>query len=296
MGAKAQNELLTESLGKAFELELKTLGIDVEVKLEKTRAGKGDVLTKLKISGKDVRKILSEGEQNAVSLALFLAEIQNQHDENPIVFDDPVTSLDHEIIQNLAEKLTCLSSYRQVIIFTHNILFYNSLLYWGVHLKSNNNSGSRTHHICKKGYSKGNCNNSQGHHIYTYKLEKEENGKTGIILEAPNESCAYYIEKVKMDMSGNYSHSSVAGDLKLAIEHYIDEKILNKQSLVKNKPRKGIIDWPGLRNINSDPTLIDQLKSHWDNLSSRGSHLSELASENQLSRQEFNEIIKFLES
>ena len=41
-------------------------------------------------------QILSEGEQNACSLADFLTEVQLDKNNCGVVFDDPVTSLDHE--------------------------------------------------------------------------------------------------------------------------------------------------------------------------------------------------------
>ncbi len=74
LGSKAHDELLTDSIRKSFEDELKALGKDIEVSLEKTGAGKGSVRTSLKILGNDVRDILSDGEQKAVGLALFLAD------------------------------------------------------------------------------------------------------------------------------------------------------------------------------------------------------------------------------
>ena len=71
--------------------------------------------------------ILSEGELKAISLAEFLTELQLDETRAPIVFDDPVTSLDHNIIDEVARRLVELSQERQVIIFTHSILLFNSL-------------------------------------------------------------------------------------------------------------------------------------------------------------------------
>lgn len=125
--SKASSELLTENIRKSFEEELKALGKDIEVRLERTGAGKGKVRTQLKILGKSVCDILSKGEQNAVGLALFLAEI-NQQEKQPVVFDDPVTSLDHEVRGSLGRRLIQLSRDRQVIIFTHDLLFASQLV------------------------------------------------------------------------------------------------------------------------------------------------------------------------
>jgi hypothetical protein len=46
-------------------------------------------------------QILSEGEQNACSLADFLTEVQLDKNNCGIIFDDPVTSLDHERKDNI---------------------------------------------------------------------------------------------------------------------------------------------------------------------------------------------------
>lgn len=131
LGAKAHDELLTDSLRKSFEDELKLLVKDTGVSLEKTGADKGSVRTSLKIAGNDVSDILSEGEQKAVGLALFLAEIENQNNNCPIVFDDPVNSLDHKIRGNLAKRVAKLSKNQQVIIFTHDLLFVSQLVKFG---------------------------------------------------------------------------------------------------------------------------------------------------------------------
>ncbi|MGR3179982.1 MAG: AAA family ATPase [Candidatus Anammoxibacter sp.] len=124
----AHEELLTDKIRKSFENELKALGRDIELTLKKTRADKGKVRTRLEILGNNVCDILSEGEQKAVGLALFLAELENQNDTSPVVFDDPVSSLDHEVRSKLAERIIKLSKNRQVIIFTHDLLFTSQLV------------------------------------------------------------------------------------------------------------------------------------------------------------------------
>lgn len=89
-----------------------------------------------------LNEILSEGEQKAIALAEFLTELQFDKGKSPAIFDDPVTSLDHKIIEEVARRLLKLSKESQVIIFTHSILLLNSLrqvssspLYSGVNLR-----------------------------------------------------------------------------------------------------------------------------------------------------------------
>ncbi len=83
-----------------------------------------------KISSHALIDILSEGEQKAIALAEFLTELQLDNTKAPIVFDDPVNSLDHNIIDEVARRLLKLSSERQVVVFTHSVLLFNSFLYF----------------------------------------------------------------------------------------------------------------------------------------------------------------------
>ena len=73
-------------------------------------------------------EVLSEGEQKAIALADFLAEATLKPDRSPIVFDDPVTSLDHKRLRHVVNRVVELSRHRQVIVFTHDIWFAAELL------------------------------------------------------------------------------------------------------------------------------------------------------------------------
>ncbi|MGY3388314.1 energy-coupling factor transporter ATP-binding protein EcfA2 [Bradyrhizobium sp. USDA 3311] len=73
-------------------------------------------------------EILSEGEQNACSLADFLTEIQLDKNNCGIIFDDPVTSLDHERKDKIAKRLAIEAGERQVVVFTHDIVFMSQLV------------------------------------------------------------------------------------------------------------------------------------------------------------------------
>lgn len=74
-------------------------------------------------------RILSEGEQRALSLACFMAETHVAERKSGIIFDDPVTSLDHNRIRRVARRLADEAAKgRQIIIFTHNLVFYHELM------------------------------------------------------------------------------------------------------------------------------------------------------------------------
>lgn len=72
--------------------------------------------------------VLSEGEQKVIALADFLAESSLRGASAPVIFDDPVNSLDYRRIQEVSTRIAHLSRSRQVIIFTHNIWFATELL------------------------------------------------------------------------------------------------------------------------------------------------------------------------
>ncbi|MGE3424779.1 MAG: AAA family ATPase [Dehalococcoidia bacterium] len=67
--------------------------------------------------------VLSEGERTCVALAGFLAELKASKNSSAIVLDDPVTSLDHKYRRRVAELLVNEACTRQVVVFTHDIVF-----------------------------------------------------------------------------------------------------------------------------------------------------------------------------
>ncbi|WP_282852840.1 AAA family ATPase [Gulosibacter sediminis] len=73
-------------------------------------------------------KVLSEGEQKVLALADFLAEARLAGITAPVIFDDPVSSLDHRRINEVAQRIAQLADDNQVIVFTHDIMFATTLL------------------------------------------------------------------------------------------------------------------------------------------------------------------------
>ena len=72
--------------------------------------------------------VLSEGEQKALALADFLAEVTSVLAASPVVFDDPITSMDYRRIHEVADRVLALAKDHQIIVFTHNIWFAAELL------------------------------------------------------------------------------------------------------------------------------------------------------------------------
>ncbi|HET9871904.1 MAG TPA: AAA family ATPase [Propionibacteriaceae bacterium] len=72
--------------------------------------------------------VLSEGEQKVLALADFLAESRMRGTRAPLVFDDPVTSLDYRRLDEVAARIQHLAETHQVIVLTHNIMFASALI------------------------------------------------------------------------------------------------------------------------------------------------------------------------
>ena len=120
--------LVTATMRDAFASEVATLGMgDRRVELVQEQSGYGS--TKFKVSlirnpRTRVASIFSEGEHRCVALAAFLAELATAHNRSGLIFDDPVSSLDHNHRAAVAARLVREAiSERQVIVFTHDIPF-----------------------------------------------------------------------------------------------------------------------------------------------------------------------------
>jgi hypothetical protein len=66
---------------------------------------------------------LSEGEHRCVALAAFMAELATIENKSGIIFDDPVSSLDHMHREAVAKRLAAEAAHRQVVVFTHDLAF-----------------------------------------------------------------------------------------------------------------------------------------------------------------------------
>jgi len=119
-------KVVSEELKTALNREFKFLGADeLQVSL-KSRPDRGKCYHKLKIElpqAKTLKDILSEGEQRAIAIGAFLAEVTLEGGKGGVVFDDPVSSLDHRRREKVARRLVQEAGKRQVIIFTHDIYF-----------------------------------------------------------------------------------------------------------------------------------------------------------------------------
>lgn len=128
LNTQAREEIVADGYLEAFHKELNAIRrSDISVELEfNTSIGSSKLNHKVG-SSRNLREVLSEGEQKVVALAEFLTEMNMSSSSCPIIFDDPVTSLDDKIIDEVANRFLKLAEEKQVVVFTHSILLLNSI-------------------------------------------------------------------------------------------------------------------------------------------------------------------------
>lgn len=124
---------VTDQLRDAFATEVKKLeqGLRrLNVELMPTSGNMGSSYFRVQLVGAsqaDIESVVSEGEHRCIALAGFLSELATEQSGSAIIFDDPVTSLDHHWRECFAKRLVEEASTRQVIVFTHDIAFLHNL-------------------------------------------------------------------------------------------------------------------------------------------------------------------------
>jgi ABC-type Mn2+/Zn2+ transport system ATPase subunit len=124
--------MATKEVVAALNAELESLNVHELKVVMKPASAKGKTQFKLALEmlGKrDATEILSEGEQRAIAIASFLAEVSLGKGLGGMVFDDPVSSLDHSRREYVARRIAKESLSRQVIVFTHDLFFLNVLVH-----------------------------------------------------------------------------------------------------------------------------------------------------------------------
>lgn len=123
--------VVSQKLKKRFQDELINLSFrHAEVEMKELGGADGVFYHKLVLTrapGVDLPKIVSEGEQRCLSIAAFFAELSTADESSDIVFDDPMSSLDFQWRNSVARRLVQESKTRQVVVFTHDIVFLLAL-------------------------------------------------------------------------------------------------------------------------------------------------------------------------
>jgi len=212
---KARNQLVKKNFINLFEEELiafRKSDLKIELNFE---TGKGKSKISHRMNNKyPLAEILSEGEQKAIALAAFLTELQIDNIKAPVIFDDPVNSLDHRIIDEVGKRLIELSKQRQVIDLTNSILLLHSLI---------QQSELET--------------NKQAKVQFEFYKVKNNFGITGILDEVEElNSFSYYTKKLQAVIdtkpTADQDESKLAaegyGHLRSAIEMTVEDYLLKK--------------------------------------------------------------------
>ena len=119
---------ISQNLKQNFKAELTKLGFK-NIKIEtETKGQRGKQYHYLRLdeqnsNGIALKDVLSEGEHRCISLATFLSELSISEHKSAIIFDDPVSSLDHKWRSKISKRIAEEALERQVIVFTHDITF-----------------------------------------------------------------------------------------------------------------------------------------------------------------------------
>lgn len=158
-------------------------------------------------------KILSEGELKSLALADFLAECTMRDETAPIMFDDPVSSLDYKRMKRVARRIAKLAETRQVIVLTHNTWFATELL------DKTDKKLCQFHQVDKvEGRSGVVTSNANPR----YELVTKIGGEINAILNAKRPTDAAALEKQAKD---GYAL------IRTWCERFVESELLNKVSL-----------------------------------------------------------------
>lgn len=131
LGNDIADEVITPRMRDRFQKEIQQLAASrVRVDIVRSGGKYGSPQYQVRLFANDkakVHSVLSEGEQTCVALAVFLAELATAGHSSCLVFDDPVSSLDHRWRRKVAERLADEAAVRQIVVFTHDLVFLNDL-------------------------------------------------------------------------------------------------------------------------------------------------------------------------
>ena len=127
---------VTEAISEYFVAKAREMRL-FQVTLSEPKGRKGSLFQQPTLRGTDgdtptskasTMSVLSEGEQTAAGLAGFLTEVYFDNSKSCVIFDDPMSSLDHQRRTSVAQNIVDLAEDRQVIVFTHDVVFLSDVV------------------------------------------------------------------------------------------------------------------------------------------------------------------------
>lgn len=254
-------DTLKQAMVDAFTQEIKKLGMpDLHVSLEFDDLLKDTSKIKIKLSNTmEPTGVLSEAELKCAALAWFFAENDLLNVKQPIIFDDPVNSLDAYIISAFVDRLSELEN--QVVLFTHNILLQEAL------------SNERQFKVYyNTPHSSGNTTTKR--HVWFYDVLTSVD-EYGFVLWHEKKKTLFYLDRANSKLAARpvIDPKGIVDDLRMAVEWAIDEVVFLG---LATKRFTGASDnqWLKMESMaNAGPNNVRELKRLHAQLSSMGSHL-----------------------
>ena len=218
-------KVITQAYVSRFNDELRRLGAGrIKVDLVKTKTEKGKVLHRLQLRAAQQRQplelVLSEGERRIISLAAFLADVTEKPYAAPFVFDDPISSLDHDFEWNVACRLVELAKARQVFVFTHRLSLYGAM---DDAAKKQGEEWKKTNliQLCIESYS-----GTSGHPVAQAAWNSKTTAANNILLERLSAA------KSAGDAAGGDAYRALAqgicSDFRKLLERTVEDDLLNE--------------------------------------------------------------------
>lgn len=132
---KLTKTAITKPLCQLFQNELQSIGLPLAAEFTHSKSERGVPYHRIVLRGHDdvpfsLGQIASESEHRSLAISGFFTELATAESKSAIVFDDPVSSFDHVRREVIAKRLVKEAKGRQVIIFTHDIVFVMALKEW----------------------------------------------------------------------------------------------------------------------------------------------------------------------
>jgi energy-coupling factor transporter ATP-binding protein EcfA2 len=253
-----------EALGTCFQEKVKELiGKDMDVRVDSSIEGTDKISVKVCLKHPyAIDEVLSEGEMKALALAMFFAELEMCKVKEPVVFDDPVNSLDNSIIGNFVMMLQSLQN--PVIVFTHNIWFFKQIQ------DKYKNPKSKSH-------------------LIAYNISAEGR-KKGIIIPWKSENASHYLDAIdgiiQKEVLSEIDKETIANNLRRAIEHLVDEVIFCGLTPCCFRTRESI-QWTKLESLSDvNKEVVRAMSQMYKRLSGASLHVGMESMENGLDSDE----------
>lgn len=273
---------LKNALLQQFRKELDSLGMNyLQVGIEMDDLMLSTAKIKFKIlSNTNVEQILSEAELKCASLALFIAENVLLDVNQPLVFDDPVTSLDAQYVENFLNRIISLPN--QVILFTHSVQLQTLFLDKDkdkIKIYPNNSVATNRTATNKK-------------HVLVYEVLSDNPKCNGCVIGHNVCKSLYYLDKADGYLRNVPLRNAqeVIDYLRHAIEWMIDEVVFRNKSPLKFRGRSNI-PWAELMAIvDAGSQIVISLRDAYNKLSNHGTHVGMGSVMQNLTRQDLIDI------